>query len=154
MIKKCSCSVCKEINQIKHGDNPYYVITMSTGYVVLGKYQFFRGYTLFLCKIHATELHELPKSFQRQFLSDMSIVAKAVYQAFKPKKLNYELLGNTDPHLHWHIFPRYKNDPLPNRPIWCIDRSLTMSESVRPSIRQLSILKNKLAKTIRGYERA
>ena len=32
--------------------------------------------------------------------------------------MNYELLGNSDPHLHWHIIPRYKTDPRWGAPIW------------------------------------
>jgi diadenosine tetraphosphate (Ap4A) HIT family hydrolase len=39
-------------------------------------------------------------------------------------KLNYELLGNPHPHLHWHIFPRYADDPMPNKPIWNVDEAL------------------------------
>ena len=29
---------------------------------------------------------------------------------FSPDRLNYELLGNWEPHIHWHIYPRYKTD--------------------------------------------
>src|SRR5206468_9134801 len=36
----------------------------------------------------------------------------------KPRKMNYEALGNTVGHLHWHLFPRYEWDPHPKRPIW------------------------------------
>jgi hypothetical protein len=36
----------------------------------------------------------------------MSKVSEAVFKAFKPDKLNYELPGNGDSHMHWHIFPR------------------------------------------------
>lgn len=36
----------------------------------------------------------------------------------KPDHMNYELLGNSVPHLHWHIAPRYKTDPRWGRPIW------------------------------------
>jgi diadenosine tetraphosphate (Ap4A) HIT family hydrolase len=32
--------------------------------------------------------------------------------------LNYELLGNGAPHLHWHLFPRYDTDPSPGWPVW------------------------------------
>jgi diadenosine tetraphosphate (Ap4A) HIT family hydrolase len=34
----------------------------------------------------------------------------------QPVKLNYNLLGNSVPHLHTHIVPRYANDPRPGWP--------------------------------------
>jgi len=32
--------------------------------------------------------------------------------------MDVELLGNSNPHLHWHIIPRYRSDPRWGRPIW------------------------------------
>lgn len=40
----------------------------------------------------------------------MSIVAEAVSKAFGAENMNYELLGNGDTHLHWHLFPRVSGD--------------------------------------------
>jgi diadenosine tetraphosphate (Ap4A) HIT family hydrolase len=71
----------------------------------------------------------------------MSTVAEAVFNAFKPKKLNYELLGNGEPHLHWHIFPRHSDDPEPKKPIWLIDKS---KREVRPSMEELTTMKKDL----------
>jgi diadenosine tetraphosphate (Ap4A) HIT family hydrolase len=51
-------------------------------------------------------------------LHEMSEVAHAVSRAFEPVKLNLEALGNTVPHLHWHIVPRYSDDPRGFAPIW------------------------------------
>ncbi|MDQ1520730.1 MAG: hypothetical protein QOI55_1803 [Actinomycetota bacterium] len=48
----------------------------------------------------------------------MADVAHAIARAFKPRKLNYELLGNGVAHLHWHLFPRYATDAHPNGPVW------------------------------------
>ncbi len=48
----------------------------------------------------------------------MAFVAEAVFRAFEPRKLNYELLGNSVTHLHWHLVPRYADDPNPQWPIW------------------------------------
>lgn len=54
-----NCLICNRINKIKEGTNPYFVAELETGYVVIGDHQLFRGYTLFLCKHHETELHFL-----------------------------------------------------------------------------------------------
>ncbi|MDF2889537.1 MAG: diadenosine tetraphosphate hydrolase, partial [Lacrimispora sp.] len=62
---------------------------LETGYVVLGDHQRFQGYTLFLCKEHASELHFLEKEFKNRFLQEMALTAEAVYRAFGPDKLNY-----------------------------------------------------------------
>ena len=72
-------------------------------------------------------------------------MAEAAFKAFQPKKMNYELLGNADNHLHWHLFPRYETDPEPkNMPIWLIDKSIRSADNTRPSEKELQDLKNKL----------
>ncbi len=85
---------------------------------VLGHDQYYRGYSLVLAKTHATELYQLPEPEATQYFRDMLRVAEAIATACRPRKLNYELLGNTVPHLHWHLFPRYEGDPNPARPVW------------------------------------
>lgn len=82
-----NCMVCERIDLIKQGQNPYFVRELNTGYVVIGDHQRINGYTLFLCKVHATELHFLEPDYKVEFLKEMSIVAEAVYNAFKPDKL-------------------------------------------------------------------
>jgi len=144
-----NCKICDRIRMIKKGANPYFVKELETGYVVMGDYQFFKGYTLFLCKNHATELNELGLVFRQKFLEEMSAVGEAVFKAFKPQKLNYELLGNTNSHLHWHIFPRYADDPNPQGPVWVIDENIRCSESAKPTLDELRILKEKLTGSMR-----
>lgn len=142
------CFICEQIEKIKNGDNPFFVKELETGYVVLGDYQFFKGYTLFLCKNHVFELHELEPEFKNKFLEEMSLVAEAVYKTFQPKKLNYELLGNLVPHLHWHLFPRHEDDPLPNMPAYLIDKKIRCAESTKPDETELKSMVNKLQKSL------
>ena len=78
----------------------------------------------------------------------MSLVAEAVFNAFQPKKINYELLGNTDHHMHWHIFPRHQDDPLPNRTVWNIDKEIRNAESAKPSKEKLENLKSQLKQSL------
>ena len=104
------CLICERIKMIKEGTNPYFVRELKTGYVVLGDHQHFKGYTLFLCKEHKTELFDLAPDRKLAFLEEMSLVAEAAAKAFGAEKMNYELLGNGDTHLHWHLFPRVSGD--------------------------------------------
>jgi len=141
----CDCIVCERIELIKKGKNPYFVRELRTGYVVLGDIQRFKGYTLFLCKEHAAELHFLDADFRNDFLKEMSLVAEAVYNAFKPDKLNYELLGaGNGVHMHWHIFPRRAGDTPKPGPVWRLDKAELNSSKYRPGNEELKILKAKL----------
>ena len=104
------CLICDRIQMIKENKNPYFVKELKTGYVVIGDHQHFKGYTLFLCKDHKTELFHLDDETRKTFLEEMSVVSEAVFHAFGVEKMNYELLGNGDTHLHWHLFPRVAGD--------------------------------------------
>ena len=132
------CLICERIGQIERGENPYFVCALSTGYVVLGDHQRFEGYTLFLCKRHVTELYQLPWGFRTRFLQEMSLVAEAVVAVYRPEKMNYELLGNGDTHLHWHLFPRVSGDTPQPGPVWWLPREEMWNDAYRPSREQLA----------------
>ncbi len=118
------CIICNRIEMIEKGTNKHFVCEMQSGYVVLGDSQFYKGYTLLLSKQHCSELHQLDQETKLLFLKEMSVVAEAVYNVFQPIKLNQELLGNRDAHLHWHIFPRHTDDPNIHNPVWIIDKEI------------------------------
>ena len=123
------CLICERISLIKQGVSPHLVVELESSYVVLGDHQFYKGYTLLLSKIHCSELHLLPPGFKKQLLIEVAMVGEAVYKAFHPKKLNYELLGNEVSHVHWHIFPRYLDDPDLTMPVWVIDESTAIQRN-------------------------
>jgi diadenosine tetraphosphate (Ap4A) HIT family hydrolase len=84
----------------------------------LGSWQRWTGYCVLVSRTHAAELSQLPDDERSDFLNEMCILAQAIEATFQPKKMNYELLGNQVPHLHWHLFPRYADDRDPARPVW------------------------------------
>ncbi|MCM1256717.1 MAG: HIT family protein [Roseburia sp.] len=139
-----NCLICERIAQIKANKNPYFVRELHTGYVVIGDSQRIKGYSLFLCKRHAYELHELEPDFRDEFLHEMAVVSEAVYHACLPDKLNYSLLGvGRGMHMHWHIHPRREGDtPLPG-PVWQLGKELT-DKKYAPSGEELEELKAKL----------
>lgn len=141
----CRCAVCKRIEEIRQGKNPYFVKELETGFVVIGDYQRFQGYTLFLCKEHASELHELEREFRDKFLKEMAMVAESVYRAFQPEKLNYELLGvGNAVHMHWHLFPRRTGDTPAPGPVWKLAKEEMYAGKYRPDPDMLEELKGKL----------
>jgi diadenosine tetraphosphate (Ap4A) HIT family hydrolase len=68
--------------------------------------QFFPGWTVLVLKRHATELYELSREERAGLMEEVSEVARVLATTFHAIKVNYELLGNQIPHIHWHIVPR------------------------------------------------
>ena len=143
------CLICDRIELIKQGKNPHFVKELETGYVVIGDGQYFKGYTLFLAKEHVTELHQMGYETKIKFLEEMSIVQEAVAKAFQAEKMNIELLGNGDAHVHWHLFPRKAGDMQGyghngRGPVWWVPWEEMSSEEYQPKESDLLQLVNHL----------
>jgi diadenosine tetraphosphate (Ap4A) HIT family hydrolase len=95
--------------------------------------QFFAGWTVLVLKEHLSELFDLSKETRGMLMEEINYVAQTLTQVFDAKKMNYELLGNQVPHIHWHLIPRLKTDPDPLKPVWCVPH-----EPVRLSPGQLA----------------
>ena len=85
--------------------------------------QFFPGWTVVVFQRHATELFQLAPTERFQLIEEVTGIAKALSEVYQAKKINYELLGNQLPHLHWHIIPRLADDPAPLEPVWRVPHS-------------------------------
>ena len=76
-----------------------------------------RGYTLVIWRgRHVTEPFELTHEEASAYWQEVLKVAQALAKFYQPLKMNYQTLGNTLPHLHTHLLPRYTQDPAPGRP--------------------------------------
>jgi diadenosine tetraphosphate (Ap4A) HIT family hydrolase len=111
---KPECWICKTL--LEPANLIFFESRISVG--KLNPDQFFKGYSFVTLKTHEEELYQMTERSRKHFLEDMSRVATALAKTFNPDKMNYELLGNGMPHLHWHLIPRYKTDPMWGRPIW------------------------------------
>lgn len=75
------------------------------------------GYVGVVARRHVNEPFELPEPERAQFWADSMLVAEAVASVLSPIKMNYEIHGNTLPHLHLHLFPRHPDDPFVGGPV-------------------------------------
>jgi diadenosine tetraphosphate (Ap4A) HIT family hydrolase len=94
------------------------VVELEHSLATLNRDQFFPGYTLLFTRQHVTELFHLDHAVRTGLMEEVSRVAGALFAVFQPDKINYELLGNMVPHIHWHLVPRFTTEPLWPRPIW------------------------------------
>ncbi|HNK16429.1 MAG: HIT family protein [Nitrospira sp.] len=80
--------------------------------------QFFPGWTVLVLKRHATELFHLSREERGTLIEEVAQVASLLADEWRAVKINYELLGNQLPHIHWHLIPRLSRDPAPLEPVW------------------------------------
>lgn len=76
-----------------------------------------RGYAWLPFRRHVIELHELTEAEGIAFQRDLRRISAAFASVTGAVKLNWEIHGNTVPHLHVHLFPRYPGDRFEGRPI-------------------------------------
>ena len=76
------------------------------------------GFCRVILERHMSEMTDLSAP-ERARLMDTVFAAEAVLrEVLAPDKINLASLGNVVPHLHWHVIPRYRDDPHFPNPIW------------------------------------
>lgn len=93
------------------------IAELEASYLMAGEDSPMKGYCFLMLKRHAVELYELPPEEANAFMRDVQRTSRAVHEITRAVKLNYEIHGNTVPHLHLHLFPRYVGDAFENQPI-------------------------------------
>jgi len=111
------CSLCPPRNPA--AEDRYEIARLSISTLYLYGDQRFRGYSVLAFDArHAVSLAELSSSEYTRYMDDLRSSVQAITGALEPDHMNVEQMGNALPHLHWHIVPRYKDDPRWGSPIW------------------------------------
>jgi len=108
------------------GRNPTVLAELDASYAVIGDVQFLPGYALALSKVPGVDrLSDLPRGDRLRYLADVDLLATAVENVCadrdpRYRRVNIEILGNTDAFLHAHIWPRYEWEPsdIVGMPVW------------------------------------
>ena len=84
----------------------------SLGVSYLGLYDDarFPGRAVLVLGRHAESLEQLGHDEANAFFSDLRLSGTAIRRALNADRINYALLGNIEPHLHWHLIPRTVRD--------------------------------------------
>lgn len=93
------------------------VLTVST--VGLYNDARFPGRSILVLNDHHEDLTQLPADLAAAYTADLHTYAAALKTVTGSERLNYAILGNTEPHVHWHIFPRQPHtEPAPTKSPW------------------------------------
>ena len=106
-----SCVICRS------GKPNDVLLELDASWVSVGEDGPVRGYACLVFRRHAVELHELSEIEGADFMRDIRRLSGALHNVTEAVKLNYEVHGNTIPHLHMHFYPRYRGDPFGAGPI-------------------------------------
>jgi diadenosine tetraphosphate (Ap4A) HIT family hydrolase len=101
-------------------DQAYRIADLGSAVLYLHDDPFFTGWTVLVLRRHATELYELTREERAGLIDEVSRVAQALTTVYDARKINYALLGNQLPHIHWHLMPRLAGDPVPEEPVWTL----------------------------------
>lgn len=113
----------ERVELARRGENPAVMCKLTSGWAVIGDVQFLPGYALLLPDPVVPSLNDLKIDARTAFLADMVMIGDALLEVTGAVRINYEILGNTEPELHAHIFPRYasESENLRTKPVWFYD---------------------------------
>jgi diadenosine tetraphosphate (Ap4A) HIT family hydrolase len=86
--------------------------------VVLADEPDYPGFLRVILDAHVKEMTDLPAAEQQALLHVVLATEAALREVMAPDKINLASLGNVVPHLHWHVIPRFADDPHFPNPIW------------------------------------
>jgi diadenosine tetraphosphate (Ap4A) HIT family hydrolase len=100
-------------------DNLFEIQQLDVSTLYLERIQTYRGHcVLIFDPRHVTRIDELSPDEWQLMSSDIMNVEKTLIDVFQPDHINIASLGQVVPHLHWHVIPRYTDDPRWGGPIW------------------------------------
>ncbi|HMN97192.1 MAG TPA: hypothetical protein PKC43_12275 [Phycisphaerales bacterium] len=145
-------AIHRQVERLRHGEDPTVVARTGAGWVVLGSPQVARGYCLLLPDPVVPRLNDLDQHARQRFLLEMATLGDAILAVTGAARINYEILGNLEPALHAHVFPRSEDEPdsVRTRPIWFHDwsaaptfdrhRDAALIEALAAELRRLGIV--------------
>jgi diadenosine tetraphosphate (Ap4A) HIT family hydrolase len=86
------------------------------------------GFCRVILNAHAKEMTGLPDADRARLMEVVFVVEQTLRELLAPEKINLASFGNMLPHLHWHVIPRFADDPHFPNSVW----SARVRERARP----------------------
>jgi diadenosine tetraphosphate (Ap4A) HIT family hydrolase len=86
--------------------------------VVLADEPDYPGFLRVILNAHVKEMADLSFVEQGALMRVVFAAEAALVEVMQPDKINLASLGNVVPHLHWHVIPRFTDDPHFPNSVW------------------------------------
>ncbi len=86
--------------------------------VVLANEAGYPGFCRVIWNDHVKEMTDLDPASRAHLMHVVFGVERALRDCLQPDKINLASIGNMVPHLHWHVVPRYRDDPHFPQTVW------------------------------------
>jgi len=105
------CALCK-------GDGGVVVWRDAQCRVVRADVAGYPGFLRVVLGRHVAEMTDLAPAERDRLMHVVFAVERVLRDLYRPDKVNLASFGNQVPHLHWHVIPRYRDDPHFPEPVW------------------------------------
>lgn len=114
MVDPRNCPVCKQEPMPEGMED---IVELANSWLSSERFECLPGACHLIAKKHVVELFEFTDTELLSLMKEVQLCAKALKEVTGAVKINYEIHGNTVPHFHIHLYPRYRDDPFPGQAI-------------------------------------
>lgn len=109
--------------------------------VILANEAGYPGWCRVIWQTHVAEMTDLLPQERALLMQTVCRVEQVMRQVMAPDKVNLAAFGNMVPHLHWHIIPRFADDPHFPQPAWGVPQRKMAAETFATRAAQLPALR-------------
>ncbi|MBW8329281.1 MAG: HIT family protein [Thiobacillus sp.] len=120
--------------------------------IVLADEPDYPGFLRVILNAHIKEMTDLSVADQQRLLQVVLAAESALREVMAPDKINLASLGNVVPHLHWHVIPRFADDPHFPNPVWGVKQRGTPHAASSDLDAQLAVELNRQLARAREME--
>ena len=115
-LSREGCPVCNQTPETRPSTERS-IADLSVSRLIADSHTCLKGYCCLVLTPHVVEIYDLSDEESAAFTRDMKIASLALKQVTGAVKINYDIHGNTIPHMHVHLYPRQIGDQFENGPM-------------------------------------
>lgn len=98
------------------------------------------GFCRVILQDHVREMTDLEAPRRARLMQAVFATEQALRHTLQPLKVNLASLGNMTPHLHWHVIPRFADDPHFPEAIWAAPLRAAPARQAPPPARLAALI--------------